>query len=122
MADSIFDWSHSLGSDVDTAVTRRGFVVTTLAVGFALAARPLSAETIVTESTGLKAGEIAIPTPDGRMPAYRAMPANGRALPVVLVVQEIFGVHEHIKDVCRRLAKLGYLAIAPELYARQGDV
>jgi carboxymethylenebutenolidase len=122
MADSIFDWSHSLGSDVDTAVTRRGFVVTTLAVGFALAARPLSAETIVTESTGLKAGEIAIPTSDGRMPAYRAMPANGRALPVVLVVQEIFGVHEHIKDVCRRLAKLGYLAIAPELYARQGDV
>jgi carboxymethylenebutenolidase len=122
MADSIFDWSHSLGSDVDTAVTRRGFVVTTLAVGFALAVRPLSAETIVTESTGLKAGEIAIPTSDGRMPAYRAMPANGRALPVVLVVQEIFGVHEHIKDVCRRLAKLGYLAIAPELYVRQGDV
>ena len=122
MADSMFNWSDDLGSDVDTTVTRRGFVVTTLAVGFALAARPLSAETIVTDSTGLKAGEIAIPTRDGRMPAYRAMPANGRALPVVLVVQEIFGVHEHIKDLCRRLAKLGYLAIAPELYARQGDV
>ena len=122
MADSMFNWSDYLDSNVDTAVTRRGFVVTTLAVGFALAARPLSAETIVTESTGLKAGEISIPTRDGRMPAYRAMPANGRALPVVLVVQEIFGIHEHIKDVCRRLAKLGYLAIAPELYARQGDV
>lgn len=122
MADLISDLSQDHGSQLDTAVTRRGFVVTTLAVGFALAVRPLSAETIVTESTGLKAGEISIPTRDGRMPAYRAMPANGRALPVILVVQEIFGVHEHIKDLCRRLAKLGYLAIAPELYARQGDV
>ena len=56
------------------------------------------------------------------MPAYRAMPATGGPFPVVLVVQEIFGVHEHIKDICRRLAKLGYLAVAPELYARQGDV
>ena len=122
MADPISDLSQYHGSQLDTAVTRRGFVVTTLAVGFALAVRPLSAGTIVTESTGLKAGEISIPTGDGRMPAYRAMPANGRALPVVLVVQEIFGVHEHIKDLCRRLAKLGYLAVAPELYARQGDV
>ena len=122
MADPIFDWPQYFDSNADTPVTRRGFVVTTLAVGFALAAQPLSAGTLVTESTGLQAGEIAIPTRDGRMPAYRAMPANGHALPVVLVVQEIFGVHEHIKDLCRRLAKLGYLAIAPELYARQGDV
>ena len=122
MADPIFDWSQYFDSNADAPVTRRAFVVTTLAVGFALAAQPLSAGTLVTESTGLKAGEIEIPTRDGRMPAYRAMPANGHALPVVLVVQEIFGVHEHIKDVCRRLAKLGYLAIAPELYARQGDV
>ena len=63
-----------------------------------------------------------IPAPDGEMPAYRAMPTRGGPFPVVLVVQEIFGVHEHIKDVCRRFAKLGYLAVAPELYARQGDV
>ena len=63
-----------------------------------------------------------IPVTDGRIPAYRAMPAAGGPFPVVLVVQEIFGVHEHIKDICRRLAKLGYLAVAPELYARQGDV
>ena len=63
-----------------------------------------------------------IPVADGDIPAYRAQPAGGKNLPVVLVIQEIFGVHEHIKDVCRRLAKLGYLAIAPELYARQGDV
>lgn len=122
MEDPNADWLQYLDSNAGTAITRRGFVVTTLAVGFALAVRPLSAETIVTESTGLKAGEISIPTSDGRMPAYRAMPANGRAVPVVLVVQEVFGVHEHIRDLCRRLAKLGYLAIAPELYARQGDV
>ena len=68
------------------------------------------------------AGEIQIPTSEGTIPGYHAMPAKGRAFPVVLVVQEIFGVHEHIKDVCRRFAKQGYLAIAPELYARQGDV
>ena len=122
MAESLFDWSHDVGLNLDTDLTRRGFVVTTLAVGFALAVRPVSAETIVTDSTGLKAGEIVIRTGDGRIPAYRARPANGSAVPVVLVVQEIFGVHEHIKDLCRRLAKLGYLAIAPELYARQGDV
>ena len=63
-----------------------------------------------------------IPVKDGQIPAYRAMPATGKSFPVVLVVHEIFGVHEHIQDVCRRFAKLGYLAIAPELFARQGDV
>jgi carboxymethylenebutenolidase len=104
-------------------LTRREFVVTTLAAGFALAVRPVSAQTMITtDVTGLDAGEVQIPTADGQMPAYRAMPANGGPFPVVLVVQEIFGVHEHIKDVCRRFAKLGYVAVAPELYARQGDV
>jgi len=102
--------------------SRREFVVTTLASGFALAVLPVSAETVTTDANGLEAGEIKIPVADGEMPAYRAMPATGKSFPVILVVQEIFGVHEHIKDVCRRLAKLGYLAIAPELYARQGDV
>ncbi|HTU26612.1 MAG TPA: dienelactone hydrolase family protein [Pirellulales bacterium] len=102
--------------------TRRGFVVTTLAAGFALATHPIAAETITTDSNGLDAGEVKIPVSDGEIPAYRAQPAGGKNLPTVLVIQEIFGVHEHIKDVCRRLAKLGYLAIAPELYARQGDV
>src|SRR4051794_8263567 len=105
-----------------TDVTRRGFVVTTLASGFALSVRPVSAQTITTDTSGLEAGEVKIPVTDGEMPAYRAMPAAGGPFPVVLVVQEIFGVHEHIKDICRRLAKLGYLAVAPELYARQGDV
>ena len=102
--------------------SRREFVVTTLATGFALAVQPVSAETITTDTAGLTAGEIKIKVSDGEMPAYRAMPDQGGPFPVVLVVQEIFGVHEHIKDICRRLAKLGYLAIAPELYARQGDV
>jgi carboxymethylenebutenolidase len=102
--------------------SRRGFVVTTLASGFALSVRPVTAETITTSAEGLEAGEVKIPTADGEMPAYRAMPSKGDNFPVVLVVQEIFGVHEHIKDICRRLAKEGYLAIAPELYARQGDV
>jgi carboxymethylenebutenolidase len=84
--------------------------------------QPVSAQTITTGSEGLTAGEVKIPVKDGEIPAYRAMPATGGPFPVALVVQEIFGVHEHIKDVCRRFAKLGYLAIAPEMYARQGDV
>ena len=103
-------------------ISRREFVVTTLAAGFAAAVLPVSAETITTDVKGLTAGEVKIPVKDGEMPAYRAQPATGGPFPVVLVVQEIFGVHEHIKDVCRRFAKLGYLAIAPELFARQGDV
>jgi carboxymethylenebutenolidase len=110
------------GSSDLTRVTRRRILVTTLAAGFALAVRPAWSATIVTDSSGVTAGEISIPTKDGDIPAYRAMPSEGRAFPAVLVVQEIFGVHEHIKDVCRRFAKLGYLAVAPELYARQGDV
>jgi carboxymethylenebutenolidase len=104
------------------SVSRREFVVTTLATGFALAVQPVSAQTITTDSKGLEAGEVKIPVADGTLPAYRAMPDTGGPFPVALVVQEIFGVHEHIKDVCRRFAKLGYLAVAPELYARQGDV
>src|SRR5579871_6706452 len=92
-----------------------------LPAGFAIAAIPLSAQTITTDAEDLEAGEVSISSADGEIPGYRAMPKIGKSFPVVLVVQEIFGVHEHIKDVCRRLAKLGYLAIAPELYARQGD-
>jgi carboxymethylenebutenolidase len=105
-----------------TEATRRGFMMSTLAMGFALAVRSVWAETIVTDASGLTAGEVMIPAGDGGIPAYRAMPSQGRLFPVALVVQEIFGVHEHIKDVCRRLAKLGYMAVAPKLYARQGNV
>jgi carboxymethylenebutenolidase len=103
-------------------LTRRAMIATSLATGFALAVQPVSAQTITTGAEGLSAGEVKIPTSDGEIPAYRAMPASGGPFAVVLVVQEIFGVHEHIKDICRRLAKLGYFAVAPELYARQGDV
>ena len=102
-------------------VDRRNFLVTSLGAGFALAVLPVSAQTITTLADGLTAGEVEIPVKDGKIPAYRALPATGGPFPVILVVQEIFGVHEWIKDICRRLAKLGYYAIAPELYARQGD-
>ncbi|HXD86871.1 MAG TPA: dienelactone hydrolase family protein [Urbifossiella sp.] len=107
---------------MDNSINRRDFAVTTLAAGFALAAEPIAAAPISTNAKGLSAGEVKIPVKDGTIPAYRAAPDKGGPFPTILVVQEIFGVHEHIKDVCRRLAKLGYLAIAPELYARQGDV
>jgi carboxymethylenebutenolidase len=103
-------------------VSRRDFVMTALAAGFALAVQPVSAQTVTTDTEGLEAGEVKIPVAGGEIPAYRAMPAKGGPFPTVLVIQEIFGVHEHIKDVCRRFAKLGYFAVAPELYARQGDV
>lgn len=104
-------------------LTRRNFiVVSTLAVGFALAVGSVSAQVITTDAVGLVAGEVKIPVEDGEIPAYRAMPATGENFPLVLVVQEIFGVHEHIQDICRRFAKLGYCAVASELFSRFGDV
>lgn len=103
--------------------TRRSFLATATAAGFALAVQPVCAQTmIVTDTQGLIAGDVKIPTASGDIPGYRAMPAAGGPFPTILVVQEIFGVHEHIKDLCRRLAKVGYFAVAPELYYRQGDV
>ena len=102
------------------SVGRRAFVMT-LVSGFTLATGPLSAATIVTDTDGLDAGEVTIPVSDGKIPGYRARPAGKTNAPVVLVVHEVFGVHEHIRDICRRFAKLGYYAIAPSLYARQGD-
>ena len=106
------------GIDLD----RRDFVHAAVGSGFATAVLPVTAQAIRTDSAGLTLGEVTIRVGDFKMPAYRAMPA-GRSdkLPVVLVVSEIFGVHEHIADVVRRFAKLGYLAIAPELFVRQGD-
>lgn len=102
--------------------SRRNFIVTSIGAGFALAVQPVVAQTVITTpADGLIAGEIKVPAQGGEMVAYRAQPSDGKHLPVVLVVQEIFGVHEYIRDTCRRLAKLGYLAIAPELFARQGD-
>jgi carboxymethylenebutenolidase len=103
-------------------VTRREFVVTALSSGFALAVQPISAATITTDGEGLTTGEATIGGGYDTFPGYFARPAAGDNFPIVLVIQEIFGVHEHIKDICRRLAKRGYLAVAPELYFRQGDV
>jgi len=102
------------------SLPRRTFV-TTLVAGFTLAAGPVSADAIVTDANGLDAGEVSVPVSDGHIPAYRARPDGKAHTATVIVVQEIFGVHEHIKDLCRRLAHTGYYAIAPSLYARQGD-
>jgi len=100
---------------------RRTFIKATLSSGFAAAVLPVSAQTIHTGSEGLEAGEISVRSGQASIPAYRAQPHGRTRLPVIVVVHEIFGVHEHIKDICRRLAKLGYLAIAPDLFAREGD-
>jgi carboxymethylenebutenolidase len=104
-------------------VSRRAFLATSLVAGFTLATGPVHAQSVITtDADGLEVGEVKIPVADGQLPAYRARPAKAGPFPTVLVVQEIFGVHEHIKDICRRFAKLGYCAIAPELFARQGDM
>jgi carboxymethylenebutenolidase len=101
---------------------RRDFVRTTVGSGFAAATLPICAQTVIkTDAAGLTAGTVSIDAKGFKMPAYRAAPAGRTKLPVVLVVSEIFGVHEHIADVARRFAKQGYLAIAPELFVRQGD-
>jgi len=101
---------------------RRSFLVTSLGVGFALATQPVAAQTAIrTDAAGLVEGEVKVPVHDGEMVAYRAAPAGVAKAPVVLLVSEIFGVHEYIRDTARRLAKLGYFVVAPELFARQGD-
>jgi len=116
-----------LKEEFDTLVpsgglSRRGFTRTALGAGFAAAALPVVGQTTIkTDSQGLVVGEVDIAVGDFRMPAYRAAPAGRAGAPVVLVISEIFGVHEHIADIARRFAKLGYFAIAPELFARQGD-
>jgi len=120
MKDTLSPEFNSLVPEV--LFNRRDFVTTLVGAGFALAAQPIMAQQVIsTDSKGLIAGEIKIPVKDGVIPAYRARPDSGEKFPVVLVISEILGVHEHIADICRRLAKLGYLAIAPELFVRQGD-
>jgi len=102
--------------------SRRDFVCAAVGSGFAAAVMPVNAQTVVqTDTKGLVAGPVSIPVGDFRMPAYRAAPEGKANAPVVLVVSEIFGVHEHIADVARRFAKQGYFAVAPELFVRQGD-
>ena len=104
------------------ALSRRRFVRHSVGTGFAAAVLPVVAQTAIkTDSTGLVTGEVRISVGDFKMPAYRAAPSGKVGAPVVLVVSEVFGVHEHIADVARRFAKAGYFAVAPELFVRQGD-
>ena len=103
-------------------LARRGMLMSGLISGFTLAVTPVEAQVIHTDTIGINGGEVKIPVADGEMPGYAAKPNGAGPFPIVLVNEEIFGVHEHIKDLCRRLAKAGYLAVAPEIYARQGDL
>jgi len=119
LADAIRDDIDALAPG--RGFSRRAFVGTAVGSGFAAAVLPVTAQTITTDVQGLDAGPVSIPVGDFKMPAYVAQPAGKKQAPVVLVVSEIFGVHEHIADVARRFAKLGYLAVAPDLFARQGD-
>ena len=108
--------------EADTGATRRTALKAALGVGYAAAVTPIMAQSVIKTSTeGLTHGEVTIDVKGFKMPAYRAMPAGKKNLPVVLVLSEIFGVHEHIADVANRFARAGYLAIAPELFVRQGD-
>src|SRR5438034_10362359 len=115
---------EGLAHQVDP-LSRRGFFMTAsaaAAAGYTLAAGPVRADVIHTDTNGLVAGEAKIKVADGEMPAYYAKPANAPNPPVILVAMEIFGLHEYIKDVVRRLAKLGALAVAPDYYFRKGDL
>jgi carboxymethylenebutenolidase len=103
-------------------VDRRGFLKTALGTGFAAATLPVMAQNVIkTDTVGLTAGTIVLNIGGQDVPVYRAQPEGKTNLPVVLVISEIFGVHEHIADVARRFAKQGYLALAPDLFVRQGD-
>jgi carboxymethylenebutenolidase len=110
------------GSAFEDGVDRRVFLKAALGTGFAAATLPVAAQSVIkTDTNGLTAGTVHIKVGDTSVPVYRAQPAGKKNLPVILVVSEIFGVHEHIADVARRFAKLGYLALAPDLFVRQGD-
>jgi len=114
--------AHGLAGLARAGMARRGFVMTGLIGGLTLATTRVEAQVIHTGTDGLVAGPVSIKLPDGNLPAYAARPTGNGPFPIVLVNEEIFGVHEYIKDVCRRLAKLGYFAIAPEVYARIADL
>lgn len=103
-------------------VDRRDFLKTALGTGFAAAVLPVSAQSVIkTDATGLSVGQFNVNVNGQDVPVYRAQPEGKTNLPVILVISEIFGVHEYIADVARRFAKLGYLALAPSLFVRQGD-
>jgi carboxymethylenebutenolidase len=105
-------------------LSRRGFMSTSAAAaaGYTLAAGPVCADPIVTDSTGLQTSDATVPVTGGAMPVYAARPAGVAKPPIILVCMEIFGLQAYIKDVARRLAKLGALAVAPDYYFRMGDL
>lgn len=109
-------------TSLSDGVDRRDFIKVAVGTGFAAAAMPVAAQNVIqTDTKGLTAGEVTLTVDGQQVPVYRAQPEGKKDLPVILVVSEIFGVHEHIADVARRFAKQGYLALAPELFERQGD-
>jgi carboxymethylenebutenolidase len=117
-----FDALLPPGRTTEAGASRRTALKAALGVGYAASTLPIAAQTAIkTSAEGLTVGEVSFEVNGFKVPAYRAAPAGKTNLPVVLVIQEIFGVHEYIADTARRFAKAGYLAIAPELYARQGD-
>lgn len=110
------------GGSLADGVDRRDFIKVALGTGFAAATLPVAAQTVIkTDDAGLTAGEVSVKVGETTVPVYRAQPAGKTNLPVILVISEIFGVHEHIADVARRFARQGYLALAPALFVRQGD-
>ena len=113
-----------IGLISSAGVSRRSFMTSTAAAtaGYTLAAGPVRAQAITTDTTGLDAAEARVKVSDGDMPAYVARPASGAAPPVILVAMEIFGLHQYIRDVTRRLGKLGAFAVAPDYYFRKGDL
>ena len=122
MREDLFKDAQSLLTGREGGVDRRFALKAALGVGYAAAAGGVMSQTAIkTSADGLVAGEVMIDVNGFKMPAYRSMPAGKTQLPVVLVISEIFGVHEYIADVTRRLAHAGYMAIAPELFIRQGD-
>ena len=110
------------GQSTEAGASRRTALKAALGVGYAATAMPIMAQTVIkTSPEGLKTGETTFEVNGFKVPAFYAAPAGKNNLPVILVIQEVFGVHEYIADTARRFAKAGYLAIAPELFARQGD-
>ena len=124
MTDAPILTSDIIGLTKTAPLSRRGFMTASAAAaaGYTLAAGPVRADVITTDTNGLEAGAVNIKVADGEMPAYFARPAGVKNPPVVLVAMEIFGLHEYIKDVTRRLGKLGVLAVAPDYYFRKGDL
>jgi carboxymethylenebutenolidase len=116
------DTLAGLNGLITPPLARRGLMMSSLISGLTLAATRVEAQVIHTDSQGIIAGEVTVTAADGPLPGYYARPDGPGPFPIILVNEEIFGIHDYIKDVCRRLAKLGYAAIAVEIYARLADL